>query len=130
MEYWSESTSLNNPSEIELREALANEKISDGWIGQIQSSDTDYLHTMAMELVGGGLGFYLERRGPNPSEWYEGVTRDRPKALLAKPWWQFWGQNKQAYLFEREDMAESFCAFLQGESRPQLAIWESIPPSY
>ena len=79
MLFWTERTSLQHVTDTELIEAIEHEDISDGWIAQLEVGKRDYLHAMAFKRAGGTIGFYLERRGPGPDQWYEGVTPGRPK---------------------------------------------------
>ena len=130
MEFWTEKTALTEPSVPQLRDALHSEEVSEGWIGQIEKFDKDYLHAMAFMKPTGEAGFYLERRGPEPDQWYMGITPGRPKHILPMPWWQFWAKDIEIYLFEHDEMVEAFCQVLSGVSQPDLAEWEEIPPSY
>ncbi len=130
MRFWTENVGLEGLTEQQLRGALDSEKVSDGWIAQLEKTEKDYLHTMAFIKPSGEVGFYLERRGPNPNQWYRGVTPDRPKYILPRHWWQFWAKDIEIHLFGREEMIDVFCQFLDGESQPDQAKWEEIPPSY
>ncbi|QFT76610.1 hypothetical protein [Erythrobacter sp. THAF29] len=130
MLFWTESISLPDVTEDQLVEAIGREQIDDGWIAQLEITGMNYLHSMAFERPDGRMGFYLERRGPELDEWHEGVTRDRTRVTLPRPWWQFWAESIETFLFEREEMLSAFRQFLNGEDRPSVADWTAIPPSY
>ena len=130
MIFWTEHSSLSNPSEDELRAIIANETIDDRWIGQLEVSKRHYLHTMAFQRPDGNLGFYLELRGPNPDNWFEGIPPNREKVIFDRPWWQFWGKDIAVYLFEKSEMIEAFLQFLEGQTQPRIARWSEISPSY
>ncbi|MEP1420823.1 MAG: hypothetical protein ABJK59_03520 [Erythrobacter sp.] len=130
MMFWTEQSSLSNPDWSELCETIASENIDDGWIAQLESSDRNYLHSMAFQRPNGDLGFYLELRGPEPDQWFEGIPPNREKVVLTRPWWQFWGKDLAVHLFEKSEMLEAFSQFLEGEAQPRVAYWSEIPPSY
>ena len=130
MLFWTDQISLPEVTEAEMVEAFGEKAIRDGWIAQLEINEQDFLHVMALRRPSGSLGYYLERRGPDPDEWYEGVTPKRSKVIMPRPWWQFWGKDIEAYLFEHEEMLEAFRQFLGGVANPSVAEWRAIPPSY
>ena len=127
MQFWTEKTAIDDPSETQLREALLSENFSNGCIAQLEATSKDYLHTMAFNRPTGGLGFYIERRGPSPDDWFAGVTPGRAKVIISKPWWMFWVADIETHLFDLDEMVAIFCQHLRGETHYD---WVRIPPSY
>lgn len=130
MRYWSANTEITRPTERQLKQTLKSEKISFGWIAQLENNPRDFVHAMAYMKPSGEYGFYLERRGPKPDEWFEGITPGRARIRFPRPWWQFWRKDTEIHLFERKEMVSAFSEFLAGETQPRTAKWSSIPPSY
>jgi hypothetical protein len=122
---------IEGVSAEKLQQCLADLPAKDGEIVQLGLTPQRYIHTMVMRDGTRGVGFYLEKRGPNADQWNTGEPCDgRPKSKMMRPWWQFWGSDFEAFLFTREEMTAVIMSYFCGEESPKQVRWVPILPSY